>query len=155
MTDAAQLLTLNLIEVRRRSLIVWQAIPNERLGWRCDIEAMSLGESIRHVWVSTGNYMAILKARKSVEAITPNSEMPIESVQQEIKFAEQIFDEFLVFIEKLDVVDLIDPIDRSDIGYTRQMGDFVLRIAYHEAVHAGQLLQSMRTADITRPDIWD
>jgi hypothetical protein len=32
-------------------------------------------------------------------------------------------------------------IDRRDVGHVRKAGDFILRIGYHEAVHAGQMLQ--------------
>ena len=46
-------------------------------------------------------------------------------------------------------------IDRSDVGYIRKAGDFILRIAYHEAVHAGQMLQYLRMAGVPRPSVWD
>jgi hypothetical protein len=45
-------------------------------------------------------------------------------------------------------------IDRSDVGYVRKAGDFILRIAYHEAVHAGQMLQYLRMAGGGRPTVW-
>src|SRR5438477_10766382 len=46
-------------------------------------------------------------------------------------------------------------IDRSDVGYVRKAGDFILRIAYHESVHAGQMLQYLRMTGVPRPSIWD
>jgi uncharacterized damage-inducible protein DinB len=46
-------------------------------------------------------------------------------------------------------------IDRSDKGYVRTIGDFVLRMAYHESVHTGQLLSYMRRMNVPRPEIWD
>ena len=46
-------------------------------------------------------------------------------------------------------------IDRSDVGYIRKAGDFILRIAYHEAVHAGQMVKYLRMAGVPRPSIWD
>jgi len=46
-------------------------------------------------------------------------------------------------------------IDRRDVGYVRKAGDFILRIGYHEAVHAGQMLQYLHTAGVPRPSIWD
>ena len=46
-------------------------------------------------------------------------------------------------------------IDRRDVGYIRKAGDFILRIAYHESVHAGQMLQYLRMAGVPRPSIWD
>jgi hypothetical protein len=38
-----------------------------------------------------------------------------------------------------DDLNTIISIDRSDVGYVRKAGDFILRMAYHEAVHAGQV----------------
>lgn len=46
-------------------------------------------------------------------------------------------------------------IDRSDSGYIRDLGDMLLRVAYHESVHAGQLLDYLRTAGVDRIGIWD
>lgn len=46
-------------------------------------------------------------------------------------------------------------VSRPSRGYVRPFGDFLLRIAYHEAVHAGQLLRDLRIAGCQRPDIWD
>ena len=151
----ADLLELNLTEVRRRSLVVWQAIPDDKLGWKPDSDAMGFGETIRHVWESTANYVAYARAGRSVEISIPNSEQPIETVQQEIDYAQDSFQAMLEFVRTLSSADLERLVDRSDVGYTRKLGDFLLRVAYHEAVHTGQLLQAMRTAELPRPDIWD
>ena len=37
----------------------------------------------------------------------------------------------------------------------RTIGDFVLRMAYHELVHTGQLLSYLRRMNVPRPEIWD
>ncbi|GIN66553.1 hypothetical protein J41TS2_19740 [Bacillus sonorensis] len=60
------------------------------------------------------------------------------------------------YIKTLSVSDLENvQIDRSDVGYVRTLGDMLMRIAYHESVHTGQLLDYMRTMRIDRPNIWD
>ncbi len=41
------------------------------------------------------------------------------------------------------------------MGYIRELGDMLLRVAYHESVHTGQLLDYLRTAKVKRPIIWD
>jgi len=62
----------------------------------------------------------------------------------------------LTFIKSLNEADLTNiKIDRSDVGYIRELGDMLLRIAYHESVHTGQLLDYLRTAEVDRPLIWD
>ncbi|MED2149537.1 DinB family protein, partial [Bacillus thuringiensis] len=43
----------------------------------------------------------------------------------------------------------------SDVGYTRNLGDMLMRMAYHEAVHTGQLLRDMRALGLKRPHLWD
>ncbi len=74
-----ELAVVNLSETRRRSLIVWRAVPNAQLRWKPDEEALSLGDMIRHIWtaqityhqiVIPGNYCSIcawrgLRDRKS------------------------------------------------------------------------------------------
>jgi hypothetical protein len=35
------------------------------------------------------------------------------------------------------------------------LGDYLLRIGFHEAVHAGQFLAYLRAMQIERPFIWD
>lgn len=49
--------------------------------------------------------------------------------------------------------DLSNIIDRSKVGYVRSLGDMLARIAFHESVHLGQLLDYLRTAGVTRPDV--
>jgi uncharacterized damage-inducible protein DinB len=44
---------------------------------------------------------------------------------------------------------------RSEKNQRRKLGDYLLRIAYHESVHTGQLLSYYRTMGIKRPLIWD
>jgi uncharacterized damage-inducible protein DinB len=150
-----QLLTHNLTEVRRRSLIVWKAIPDGQLSYRPDSQALSLGESIRHVWTASGHYAAIIRAGKSLDVIVPGEDQPIVGVAGELTYAAPAFADLLAFVEALTPADLDRQIDRSDVGYIRPLGDFLLRVAYHEAVHTGQLLQVMRGAGIERPDVWD
>lgn len=41
------------------------------------------------------------------------------------------------------------------MGYIRDLGDMLLRIAYHESVHTGQLLDYLRTAGVPRINVWD
>ncbi|SPU01769.1 group-specific protein [Bacillus tequilensis] len=59
-------------------------------------------------------------------------------------------------IKSLNETDLTNrKIDRSDVGSVRKLGDRLLRIAYHESVQTGQLLDYLRTAEVDRSLIWD
>ena len=86
----------------------------------------------------------------------PYENQPVTSVELEIARSIPYFRSFVIFVRKLTETDLMTrKLDRSDVGYVRTYGDMLNRIAYHESVHTGQFLQSMRTAGIARPNIWD
>ena len=78
------------------------------------------------------------------------------TIQDEVDFAKPYRKNFLDFIMGLNEEDLENiKIDRSDVGYTRNLGDMLMRMAYHEAVHTGQLLRDMRALGLKRPHLWD
>jgi hypothetical protein len=59
-------------------------------------------------------------------------------------------------IDDLNESDLINiKIERKEVGQSKILGDYLNRIAYHEAVHTGQILNYLRTIGIDRPQIWD
>jgi hypothetical protein len=74
----------------------------------------------------------------------------------EVAFAEPFRKDCLALVASLTSYELrVKTVDRSDKGYVRSLGDFILRMAYHEAVHTGQLLGYLRTMNVSRPNIWD
>ncbi|WP_152657987.1 DinB family protein [Oceanobacillus sp. CFH 90083] len=155
------LIILNFEEVRRRSEKVWRAIPEEMLQWRPDENALSCAEMIRHVLEGEFLYHQILIDRGSKALTLDNISNPFEeraftAVDDELEFAQQYRNKFMKYIKTISANDLENiEIDRSDVGYVRKLGDMLLRIAYHESVHTGQLLSYMRTMEIDRPKIWD
>ncbi|AZB41754.1 DinB family protein [Bacillus sp. FJAT-42376] len=157
--DAIDLLVLNFKEVRRRSIKVWKAIPQEKLDWRPDEKALTCAEMIRHAVESEFFYHHILIRRGSQslsDLINPFEAKEFTTVEDELAFAQPYREEFLKYVMSISANDLENiQIDRSDAGYIRTLGDMLLRIAYHESVHTGQLLDYMRTMDIDRPKVWD
>ena len=153
------LIILNFEEVRRRSIKVWKSIPEAMLNWKPDEEALTCAEMIRHVLESEFFYHQILIKRESKslsDVLNPFHEKKFISVEDELAFAQSYRKEFLKFINSINENELENiKIDRSEVGYMRTMGDMLLRIAYHESVHTGQLLDYMRTMGIERPIIWD
>ncbi|MFD1386366.1 DinB family protein [Oceanobacillus oncorhynchi subsp. oncorhynchi] len=154
-----ELITLNFEEVRRRSEKVWRAIPEELLQWRPDENAISCSEMIRHVLEGEFLYHQIIIGRGS-RALTnisnPFEDRVFTTVDDELEFAQKYRNAFIKYIKTIHVNDLENiEIDRSDVGYKRKLGDMLLRIAYHESVHTGQLLSYMRIMEIERPKIWD
>ncbi|MBT2738921.1 DinB family protein [Bacillus sp. ISL-7] len=151
------LIILNFNEVRRRSIKVWTSIPEEKLHWKPDDEAMNCLEMIRHVLESEHYYDLAIRNRGSLSVFdSPFENQPFTSVNAELEFAEPYRKQFIETIKSFSEGDLENiKIDRSESGYIRDLGDMLLRVAYHESVHTGQLLDYLRTAGVPRIRIWD
>ncbi|AFH62850.1 DinB family protein [Paenibacillus caseinilyticus] len=155
--NAIEAIVWNFEEIRRRSIIVWESIPKEYLDWRPDSDAMSMKEMIRHVLDSEHYYHLALLNKGSLEAYdSPYEKSPFSTLKEEIDFSQTYREAFIDTVKSYTQDDLWQvKIDRSDVGYIRTLGDMLMRIAYHEAVHTGQLLDYLRTAGLKRPKVWD
>lgn len=152
-----ELLLLNLEETRRRSLIIWQSYPPQRIEWKPSTGVRSGIEIVRHILKAEWTYTRVLQRGKSLDADdSPFNSEPLIDINSEIEFARPYRQEFLSLISSYTPAQLVEhKIDRSDAGYIRPLGDFILRIAYHEAVHTGQLLSYLRMMEAPIPKIWD
>ncbi|MDQ0205374.1 DinB family protein [Alkalicoccobacillus murimartini] len=155
--NSIDLIILNLEEVRRRSIKVWMAIPFENLNWKPDDDALSCIQMIRHVLESEHYYHLAINNNGDLPSFdSPYEKRPYKSIQDELDFAKTYRQEFIQTIRSYSEEDLVTiKIDRSDKGYIRDLGDMLLRVAYHESVHTGQLLDYLRTKNVPRPVIWD
>ena len=155
--NAKELLILNFEEVRRRSIKVWKGIDEELLYWRPDADAMSCIEMVRHVLEGENIYHHIILHRGELGAFeSPLKSNPFSTIDDELKYAQPYREKFLQMVNGLIVKELDEVyITRTALKQHRKLGDYLLRIAYHEAVHAGQLLDYLRTAKVARPKIWD
>jgi len=155
--NAKELLILNFEEIRRRSIKVWKAISEEHLYWRPDVDAMSCIEMIRHVLETEIAYQHIILHRGSLEGFTsPLAGNPYSTVDDELRNAQPYREKFLKMVnsfsmKELDEINIIRPEKKQH----RKLGDFLLRIGYHEGVHTGQLLDYLRTLKAQRANIWD
>src|SRR4030095_8666789 len=61
-----ELLLVNFEEVRRRSIMLWKALPKEHYFWKPDPEAENAMQMIRHVLVSDGWFRVIITASGDV-----------------------------------------------------------------------------------------
>jgi len=154
--SGAELLCLNLTETRRRSILIWRAISSSLSDWRPDPDAMSCFEMVRHILEADYLYGQMLRERRSYSGDSPFPDCHFDDLDAALVFASPYRESLLETVLQLSDDDLNTiAIDRSDIGYIRKAGDFILRIAYHKAVHAGQMLQFLRMAGVPRPPIWD
>jgi len=154
--SGTEVLCLNLMETRRRSIRIWRAIPLFFSDWRPDPNAMSCFEMVRHVLEADYLYGQMVRERRSCRSASPFVNRRFDDVEAALAFANPYRESLLETVRQLSEEDLNTiSIDRSDVGYIRKAGDFILRIAYHESVHAGQMLQYLRMAGVERPSIWD
>ncbi len=155
--SAVELLVLNFEEIRRRSLILWKALPKDYYEWQPDEQAMTTIEMIRHILEGEHLFHIIVKNRGNLnDYISPWNDREYTNIDDEIKFAIPYRKEFLETVQSFTINDL-DTIEiiRSEKNQRRKLGDYLLRIAYHESVHTGQLLSYFRSMEIKRPLIWD
>jgi uncharacterized damage-inducible protein DinB len=152
-----QIIILNFEEIRRRSLKLWQGITPEMHSWKPDDDAMTTLESVRHILESEHLFHTIVNNRGNLgDYPSPWLNRPYTNIQDEIDFAKPFREKFIETIQSFSADKLEnDEIIRSEVGQRRKLGDYLNRIAYHEAIHTGQLLSYMRTFGIERPNIWD
>ena len=155
--NAKELLILNFEEVRRRSIKVWKGIDDELLYWKPDGDAMTCIEMVRHVLEGENIYHHIILYRGELGNFeSPLKTNPFSTVDDELKYAQPYREKFLQMVNCFTTKELDEIyITRKAIKQHRRLGDYLLRIAYHEAVHTGQLLNYLRTAKAARPKIWD
>ena len=151
------IILLNFSEIRRRSLKLWKGIPLKYLNWRPDKEAFTILEMIRHILEGEHLFHIIIEKRGNLgDYKSPWDGQPYSDLEQELKFADRYRDEFISMIKNLSEADLQNiKIERTEVGQSKILGDYLNRIAYHESVHTGQLLNYLRTIGIDRPMIWD
>jgi uncharacterized damage-inducible protein DinB len=152
-----EIIRLNFEEIRRRSIKLWRGITPEIYFWKPDIKAMSCIEMIRHVLETEHIYHIIVNNRGHLGGyVSPWENRSYNDLQDELDFAKPFREKFLETIKSFSPDDLTSvEIIRADKGQRRKLGDYLLRIAYHEAVHTGQLLSYLRTLGAERPMIWD
>jgi uncharacterized damage-inducible protein DinB len=155
--QAIEIIQLNFEEIRRRSIKLWEGIKPESYFWKPDPDAMSCIEMIRHVLESEHLFHTIVNRRGNLgDYPSPWKDKPYLDLHVELSFAQSFRDEFMQTIQSFSSEDLTTiEIIRSELGQRRKLGDYLNRIAYHESVHTGQLLDYLRTLNTKRPLIWD
>ena len=155
--SSKEIILLNFSDIRRRSIKLWRGIPIEHLNWKPDEHAFSIIEMIRHVLEGEHLFHKIIENRGNLgDYQSPWNELQYLDLKNELKFAEKYREDFLDMIHRLKETDLENiSIERKEVNQSKKLGDYLNRIAYHESVHTGQLLDYLRTIGIERPPIWD
>ena len=152
-----EIIILNFEEIRRRSIKLWKGITPENYFWRPDSNAMKCLEIARHVLEGEHLFHVIVNRRGNLgDYVSPWANRPYTDLQAEIDFAKPFRLAFIETIKEFSPTDFSTiEIIRTEKGQRRKLGDYLQRIAYHEAVHTGQMLSNLRTIGLERPQIWD
>lgn len=155
--NATDLLLLNFEEVRRRSLVVWNSVPPTKWDWRPDPDALSYAETVRHVLESGYHYHCIIQHRGTPPSLSSPFEGRVwNGLEEELAFNAPYRKSFMQMVQALPEQELSTvEIIRPERNQRRRLGDYLLRAAYHEGVHCGQLLSYLRQMDEPRPNVWD
>lgn len=152
----SELIILNLTEIRRRSIKLWNGLPEDYYHWRPDVKAMTAIEVVRHVLEADYGWNIIINNGSMENYKTPWENRPFLSIQDELEFAQPFRSAFLESIRQFSDTALQESyITHPGNGSQKLLGKYLLRIGYHESVHAGQFLSYLRAMDIDRPNIWD
>ena len=155
--NISEMYVLNFEEVRRRSIMIWKGMPGEFNNWKPDHQAESFFEVIRHVLECERLFhIRIINRGVLTNYNSPWAGKPFGNLEYELALAEPFRREFLNMVHSLSEKDF-DSIEiiGKDKTRTRKLGDYLLRAAYHESVHAGQFLSNLRALGIDRPYVWD
>ncbi|WP_417194970.1 DinB family protein [Bizionia sp.] len=152
----SEFIILNFKEIRRKSLKLWKSLPKNYYNWKPDEEAMTAIEMIRHVLEADYGWNIIINNGSMKSYKTPWKNRPFISVNDELDFAEPYRNIFLERVkqfsdQELSEIEIVHPGN----GSKKNLGNYLLRIGYHESVHAGQFLSYLRAMKINRPEIWD
>nr|WP_154973971.1 DinB family protein [Priestia megaterium] len=134
---------------------MWEAIPQNKLDWKPDTEAMTCLEIVRHFLESEYYYHLAIKNKCSLKVFdSPFEKKPLISVTSELELAETYHQQFLEMISTFSYEDLTCiQIDCSDVSYIRSLSDMLLRIGYYESVRKGKILQCLRTMGVDCPKV--
>jgi uncharacterized damage-inducible protein DinB len=151
-----ELIILNFKEIRRKSIRLWKGLPVSHYNWKPDETAMTAGQMIRHVLEADYGWNIIVNQGDMTNFKTPWANRPFVSVNDELYFAEPYREKFLESVRQFSATELNETkIIHPGNGEKKNLGKYLLRIGYHESVHAGQFLSYLRAMGVNIPEIWD
>jgi uncharacterized damage-inducible protein DinB len=148
----------NLQQARAKSLLIWNNFPSQHWLWQPDAAAMHFLATVRHTLSAQLWFTNLILSKGDVSSITmPNEEnLPYTDVAFELALGEKHTTAFYQAINSFSEADYANYIiTRTDKPFTMSLDNFLLRAAYHEAHHNGQLMHYLRLLNVERPKIWD
>lgn len=146
----------NLEETRRRSIKIWESIPETYWHWKTDSTSMSLIETVRHILDGDEWYKQHIQDRDTVNLNYEKifGERTYLSIQNELEINRKSRSDFITYLQSFSDSDLETILIMRRNG-TKSLSLFLTEIAYHEAFHAGQIQLCLRILHVPRENIWD
>ncbi len=91
----SEFLILNFTEIRRRSIKLWNGLPESYYQWKPDENAMTAIEMIRHVLEADYGWNIIINQGSMANYKTPWKNRPFVSITDELEFAQPYRKAFL------------------------------------------------------------
>ena len=144
--------------IRRRSTEVFGLVRPEHLSWKPEKDALSIGEMLRHLWVSEqgvrrvaleGNF-AYYETRipQGLRAVlgTPGA------LEEELQNLDRVHRETLAGVTALPLERFDEERVHAGLGFRRRAGIILLGINEHEIHHRAQLMTYLRMLGTPVPE---
>lgn len=144
--------------IRKRTRQVVQMVRSDQLGWRPEKDALSIGEMLRHLWMSEeGVRRVALEANFAYyEARIPQGLRAVlgtvGSLEEEAQNLERVHSETLVLVEAFPVERFEEERTHEGLGFRRRVYAILFGIITHEAHHRAQLITYLRILGSTLPE---
>ena len=93
--NSIEIILLNFSEIRRRSINLWQGIPNEHLNWKPDRDAFTIIKMIRHVLEGEHLFHKIIENKADLgDYQSPWKEPKYLDLKNELNIAEKHWKNF-------------------------------------------------------------
>jgi uncharacterized damage-inducible protein DinB len=145
--------------IRARTRQVVGMIRAEHLGWRPEAGALTVGEMLRHLWVSEEGVRRValevnfayyeIRVPKGLRAVlgTPGT------LQDELRDLERVHNETLAAVKDFPLERWEELRVREDLAYRRKAGVILLGINEHEIHHRAQLMTYLRILGTPVPEV--
>lgn len=145
--------------IRQRSEQVFALLRPEHLGWRPEKGALSVGEMLRHIWVSEegvrrvaldGDF-AYYEARIPGGLSAVLGEKPA-SLEEELRQIERVHRETISAVSALPAGRIDEERTNPDLGFRRKVIVILFGINEHEIHHRAQLMTYLRMLGTPAPE---
>ena len=143
--------------LRRRTRQITELVRPENMNWRPEPGALSVGEMLRHMWVSEqgvrrvaldGNFAYYeVRIPQGLEAVLG----PVTTLPEELANMERVHNETLEAAKAFPLARWDEEREHAELGFRRKAGLILLGINEHEIHHRAQLMTYLRMLGTPAP----